>query len=101
MALKKQIQTKFGVPAEYHKIIEVRIDWHRQTAAITVGVFISEEIRRSGGMPIERREYPWADTSDASSSFITDKPVRAAAYAYLKTLPEFTESEDVLEEVTT
>lgn len=93
MALKKQIQTSYGVPAEYHKIIGTSIDWLKQTAIITVGVFVDETARREGVRPIERRAYQ-------AEPFPFDKttPERVTAYEYLKALPKYEGAEDILED---
>lgn len=101
MALKMQVQTKYGVPAEYHKILETHISWYRRTASVRVGVFVNEEARRDGSRPIEQHEYPPPTSATYQFPFDADKPVLAAAYEYLKTLDDYKGATDVLEEVKT
>ena len=93
MALQKQVTTKYGVPAEYHKVIDTSINWHNKTATIRVGSFATEEARRSGCSPIGMRVY-MPENSDGST-FEVNEPVQAQAYAYLKTLNDFADTIDV------
>ncbi len=95
MALQKLITTKFGVSAEYHKVIETRIDWHNKTAMIRVGLFATEEARRTGCSPIRMSLYPRLGEDDGTFPFEIDSPVLASAYAYLKTLDDFVDAIDV------
>jgi hypothetical protein len=99
MALKMQIQTKYGIPAEYHKILETHINWCHKTASVRVGVFVDETARRDGNRPIEQREYPRPASGPYLFPFDADKPVLEAAYGYLKSLDEYKEAKDVLEGV--
>ncbi len=92
MALKKQVLTKYGVLAEYHRIIEMRIDWFRQTATIIIGVFLNEAARREGASPLERHLY---NTDEFPFNLKTD--TRLSAYLFLKSLSEYTDAEDILE----
>lgn len=89
MALQKQVKTKYGVSAEYHKIIETQINWHNKTAMIRVGVFTTEDARRAGCSPIGMRIYTPSDDNGDAFPFNAEDTVPASAYAYLKTLDDF------------
>jgi hypothetical protein len=95
MALKKQIDTKYGVTAEYHEILETYINWHQQGAIIRAGVFVNQEAKLAGSSPIAVREY---SIQPSGFPFLPDRPIMADAYNYLKTLPDYADAEDVEDE---
>lgn len=52
MAIIKDFQTNFGVTANYHRLLKVEINSVTQEVEMTVAVYISQEARDQGGVPI-------------------------------------------------
>lgn len=52
MAFKKVIQTQFGQPAEYWKVLELRINYIQKTADVAVGGFLNKNARDLGLQPM-------------------------------------------------
>jgi hypothetical protein len=88
MALKVTMPTRYGIHAEYHRIVYVEDDLippnpnpgvKSGVTRIKVGWYISEEARRSGAQPLDSSELWFADLPPK---------VRAARDAYMAALYE-------------
>jgi hypothetical protein len=52
MALSKPFDTKFGITANYHKLLKVEIGSADQMVQLTVAVYATQEAKDSGAQPI-------------------------------------------------
>lgn len=52
MAIIKDFPTNFGITANYHKLLKVDINSNLREVEMTVGVYVSEEARDQGGVPL-------------------------------------------------
>lgn len=52
MAIIKDFETNFGITARYHKLLKVEVSSASRQIELVVGIYVSEEARDSGGMPI-------------------------------------------------
>lgn len=92
MALKLTIQTAYGVPAEYHRILRINSNIEKPTdtlgyrSDIIIQSYLNEETRLKGNIPLR------------TITIQTDKAFNEmeSAYEYIKTLPEFIGSEDLI-----
>jgi hypothetical protein len=96
MALKLIKNTQYGIDVEYHKILEININWYNKIATIKVGGFINQELRISGSLPIIMvGDKPTDKIFENNFPFSIDGNNLREAYEYLKTLPEFEGAEGV------
>lgn len=80
MALRKQIETSYNVPAEYWKIMDL------PTTFIIKGYY-NQEARRAGANTLGESEYEIPE--EILNNFKTE------LYNYLKTLPEWDGAESI------
>lgn len=52
MAVIKDFQTNFGITANYHRLLKVEIISENKMIELVVGVYVSEEARNQGGVPL-------------------------------------------------
>lgn len=102
MAIKKQITASNGVVTEYHRVAMVTIDTNNQNTVL-IHSYLSED-----GRQIEKDYaaglYKNADEGMMNWPYVEARYLNCAydegmtipnAYAWLKTLPEFEEAEDI------
>lgn len=91
MGLSKSIIQRNGAPAEYHKITGIRV-YKGGFYEVDIQSFYTKEARDNGMPPV-----------DVQTKFITDKDLIdrliASQYKIIKTVPEFSDSIDILEPV--
>ncbi len=91
MALIKSNPTPYGIPAEYHKIMEIRINWHANDASVLVGTFVNKEARMNNANCVIARLYEFPTRN---FPFNMDHNNVDEAYLALKQHPDFTDAED-------
>lgn len=91
MALYKKIRQADGVTTNYHRILYITQTINRHTSMAVLS-YVDSESRESEKESITAQPYHKAVTYETTYS--PDITV-AAAYDYLKTLPEFEGAEDV------
>lgn len=89
MALKKEMQTCFGVAATYINIGKIDINYHDRVMVITALGFPTADARAINSRPIWGQDFTFA-----GDAFIPNAD-RAAIYNLLKCKPEFEGAEDV------
>lgn len=57
MALQKSIETNFGIPATYWKIIKTDFDYLNKSGTLVLCGYISEQSRQDGKSHIDVRHY--------------------------------------------
>lgn len=94
MALKKKVVQDDGVTTDYHRILYVQstVNSHCSVAVISL---VSEEIRDKQLAGEIQQPYQKIVTYETTEY---DDLTIEKAYEYLKTLPEFEDAEDILEE---
>lgn len=90
MALKKTVQTDFGISADYINIGNVVVDYPAKQVSITLLVYASQAARDAGAKPMGSFTHYLKDTA-----FIPDA-TRATIYPEIKKLPEFADAVDIL-----
>ena len=102
MAIKKSITAPNGIVTEYHRVAMVKIDTNQQNT-ILVHSYLSEAGRQVekdyiAGVYANLEEgfmnWPYVDARYLDSEYDGEMTI-SKAYAYLKTLPEFSGSVDV------
>ena len=102
MAIKKQITATNGIVTEYHRVAMVKIDTNQQNT-ILIHSYLSEAGRQiekdyAAGLYSDLEEgmmnWPYVDARYINCEYDGDMTV-PAAYAFLKTLPEFEGAEDI------
>lgn len=85
MALSLSKSSKFGVSGSYWRLLRLAIDCVNKTSDVSVGLYVDKAARDadSEALVVASWRLP---------SSVGDVP---AAYAHLKTLPEFAGAEDV------
>ena len=53
MAIIKELDTKFGLQASYHRITAFNISYTRKTIVLCVATYLSKEARENNSEPIE------------------------------------------------
>lgn len=81
MAIIKQLETKFGVNASYHRITAFNISYSEKKVVICIASYISKEARANMNDPIE--EVDIEIPSDDYVQFIDRNPIEQA-YTWLK-----------------
>ncbi len=87
MALIKTITTPNGAVCEYHRVDSVALDFSTLHGGFTVGNYETEAMAKAIRSPQWKTDY----TGFTATSFST---AHAEAYAFLKTLPEFSGAVD-------
>lgn len=85
MALEKAIDTGFGVPAVYWRIVRVDVDLKARTIWVNLEGYASQEMREAGKEAMAQKPITLALPDGAQPEDYT----RATIYAYAKTLPDF------------
>lgn len=102
MAIKKIVTAANGIVTEYHRIAMVKIDTNQQNT-ILVHSYLSEAGRKiekdyASGLYKDLDEglmnWPYVDSRYLNCAYDGNMTI-ANAYAWLKTLPEFVDAEDV------
>lgn len=57
MALIKDKETKFGVPANYHRIDDIKIDTNTKSVQCYVKSYLNQEARQNGLKELIKTEY--------------------------------------------
>jgi hypothetical protein len=81
MAIIKELKTKFGVGASYHRITAFNISYLRKNIVICVASYLSKEARANKSVPIE--EIDIEIPSDDFTLFLDANPIEQA-YNWLK-----------------
>jgi len=81
MAIIKELDTKFGIGASYHRITAFTISYSHKKIVICVATYLSKEARANHSEPIEEIdiEVPILDFT----SFLNVNPIEQA-YSWLK-----------------
>ncbi len=93
MALIKSIGTAYGIPAEYHKVVELRINWHNRIAGALVGSFVNKAVRLAEANCLTYRSYGFL--ADGFPFTMGGNNVEET-YLALKEHPDFLDAEDDL-----
>lgn len=91
MAIKKVINTPYGVKAEYHRIAVTNVDWVNRTANIALVVYINKEAREAGSKHIEASQKLF---SGETFDYTCEDNIVAKTYTKLMALPEFEGAEE-------
>jgi uncharacterized protein (UPF0210 family) len=91
MALLKEIETKYGIAANYHKISVTDVNWHAKSAHVEVIGFVDREAKESGMNPILKTNF---DYSPDNFSLSPDSNIVACLYAAIKESDLFINAED-------
>ena len=81
MAIIKELNTKFGIGASYHRITAFNISYSSKKITICVASYLSKEARANKSIPIEELDIaiPFSDFS----SFLNVNPI-VQGYEWLK-----------------
>jgi hypothetical protein len=81
MAIIRQLETKFGIGASYHRITAFNISYSNKKISLCVATYISKEARANFNQPIEEIdiEIPFGDFK----SFLNVNPIERG-YLWLK-----------------
>jgi hypothetical protein len=81
MAIIRQLETKFGIGASYHRITAFNISYSNKKISLCVATYISKEARASFNQPVEEIdiEIPFSDFK----SFLNVNPIERG-YLWLK-----------------
>jgi DUF971 family protein len=91
MALQKDIQTQYGVTANYLRVAGTNFNWAEKQAHIDVVVYINQQARLENKQPIGNFSV---DFKESDFDF-TENKVIEQSYLKIKTLPEFSDATDV------
>jgi len=97
MAIKKSFMTTFGIEGEYWRIAQTNIDWTTMMSHIEVFLYVNQDIRKEGNTPIASKVF---DISIMPYIGLNVGPVvniAAVVYGILKTFPDFTDAEDIMD----
>jgi len=99
MALRKSIDSNYGVPATYWHILRTDVNWKTLRASIEVVGYVNEEARRNN------KDQVLSKIVNIDISGITFIPMQnlfelaSIVYGFVKLqIPEFSDAEDILEE---
>ena len=94
MALQISKPTEFSdnINITYWKIISLNIDWHNRSGVAVIGGFLSMEDRIALKKPVSYYHQHFID----SFPFDADRNTLQDAYNYIKTLPDWQGSLDIL-----
>ncbi|WP_353861288.1 hypothetical protein [Azospirillum formosense] len=93
MALHKEINTEFGVPAAYHRVASVQIYYLDRCCDVYLSGYLSAEARGEAKSPMLSSQTRLS--FDALGLRGDGEPTRAAIYDALKSMPEFAGAIDV------
>jgi len=81
MAIIRELETKFGISASYHRITAFNISYSNKKISLCVATYISKEARASFNQPVEEIdiEIPYGDFT----SFLNVNPIERG-YGWLK-----------------
>jgi hypothetical protein len=99
MALRKSIDSNYGVPATYWHILRTDVNWKTLRASIEVVGYVSQEARRTN------KEQVLSKIVNIDISGMVFIPMQnlfelaSIVYGFVKLqIPEFADAEDILEE---
>lgn len=98
MALQLNLaDTNVGVPAPeaYARIVSLNFDVRMNLVHVAVDIYFDQAMREAGKSPVSGGVYTGTVGVDMPSLDDTIPGVRAALYAWLKTLPAFAGATDV------
>jgi len=98
MAIKKLKMTNFGISGEYWRIAQTNIDWTTMMSHVEVLLYVDRNIRVSGNNPIDSLSFDLDIMPYIGLNIGPVYNVAAVVYGILKTLPEFSDAEDIIEE---
>lgn len=84
--------TQVTASAAYARVVSIHVDANAQTIDLAVGLYATALARNTLDAPPFTVFHAWPDYAEFLG---TPVDVRAAAYAFLKTLPPFAQSADV------
>lgn len=84
--------TQVTAPTAYARVIGINVDAINQIIDLTIGLYYTQAARAAGGKPFAPPFHAWPAYAALLGEAVD---VRAAAYNFLKTLPEFTGASDV------
>lgn len=91
MALCKNIETRYGVTASYHKITQIQISWHTKECTVYLSGYIDKSAREQDKSPIYSVGYDYfADMFD----FNVEGNLTEQLYSKIKLEKEFTNATD-------
>jgi hypothetical protein len=81
MAIIRELETKFGIKASYHRITAFNISYSHKKISLCVATYISKEARANFNQPVEEIdiEIPFGDFT----SFLNVNPIERG-YVWLK-----------------
>ena len=81
MAIIRELETKFGIKASYHRITAFNISYSHKKISLCVATYISKEARANFNQPVEEIdiEIPFGDFT----SFLNVNPIERG-YLWLK-----------------
>lgn len=92
MALQKEIQSAYGVTANYHKVNVTNVDWLNKRLNYTICGYANEQAR------VDKKAFLFANSYAVEwdgNEITADTNIVAYCYADAKTKPEFENSIDV------
>ena len=93
MGLIKEIDTKFGVTASYHKITCTNLN----NTSIEVSVYYTKQAKENKAIVMWRKTYSVPeDVITEDKIKVLNKTSLKLAYEYLKTLEDYVDAEDDL-----
>ena len=91
MALRKEIETNYGVIGDYSKVVITNCNWLTKKAHIEVCLYTNEQARIDLKTPLKNMEF---DLAFEQLGITVEDNIVAKTYEYLTTLPEFEGAED-------
>jgi hypothetical protein len=90
MAIKANVESTFGASFKdaYHKIISANLDYVEDRAIFRVAIYTNNQARLDNKTPFFIKKIIIENIDDTLG-------VRKKLYAYLKTLSDYSESEDI------
>lgn len=79
MALQKKIATKYGIDADYWKIVDLNINWLTENSHVVLCGWASKEAREEGLKPLAQRGFDW---SGEKFPFTDEEPQNERGEAY-------------------
>lgn len=89
MALKKDLQTRFGTTASYWNISSIQNNFVTQAVKIQLFGYFNKQSRDDGAEPMQSIDFVLD-----GGNYIAE-PTRREIYDLLKTRPDFLNSEDI------
>ena len=103
MALKKALETQYGVNAEYWAISQTNVNWRERSIHVVVLGWPSREAAQQGHTPLDAKTRDWAGAQFPFVGLGDSRPFNEAVamvYLALKMEPgsDFAGAEDILED---